>query len=238
LARLQNGHPSVEQGVNQCAPAAVANSLQWLEDQYGIAVPHAHVPGINGNPPHSLVGQLDRAMNRSPNQGVSAEQAITGKLRYIGDNNLGDDLIVKHYGDNFLPGNRTVAGVTSVDQTNDPPKLTLIEWIQREVQAGEDVELAIFYPGGGGHMVDVTAAGTTLGVPWIAWVHDAKQGQPGGTTASDGGVVWTQIKDGKTGHRPDLSQPTAAGVRAAPGHRRLRHLPLKRPRPDLAAHRS
>ena len=196
LRWLQNGHPSVEQDDNQCGPASVANSLQWLENEYGIDVPHDHVPGIDGNPANSLVGQLDEAMDRKAGETVSDGNAITGKLRYIDDNDLGDDLVVKHWGGGFVSGDRTVGGVTSDDQTDDG--LSLIEWIQREVEAGEDVELALGYSGGGGHWVDVTAAGEIGGVPWIAWVHDAKQGEDGGTGLFDGGVVWTPVVDGKT----------------------------------------
>ena len=192
---LQNGHPSVEQDENQCGPASVANSLQWLENEFGIDVPHDPIPGIDGTPPKSLVGQLDQGMGRNPGETVSDEAAITGKLRYIDDNALGDDLVVKHWGGTFVAGDRTVGGVTSDDQTDDG--LSLIEWIQREVKDGEDVELALGFEGSGGHWVDVTAAGSILGVPWVAWVHDAKQGKPGGTGLFDGGIVWTPVVDGK-----------------------------------------
>ena len=200
LRWLQNGHPSVEQDENQCGPASVANSLQWLENEFGIEVPHDHIPGIDGNPPDSLVGQLDQDMGRQAGKTVLDGEAITGKLRYIDDNDLGDDLVVKHWGGTFVPGDRTVGDVTSDDQTDDG--LSLIEWIQREVRDGEDVELAFGFPDAEedepkGHWVDVTAAGEIGGVPWIAWVHDAKQGEAGGTGLFDGGVGWTQVIDGK-----------------------------------------
>lgn len=193
---VQPGHPSVEQDDNQCGPASVANSLQWLEDEYGIDVPHDHVPGIEGNPANSLVGQLDDAMDRDEGETVSDEDAITGKLTYIDDNDLADDLDVKHWGGDFVSGDRTVGDVTSDDQSEDG--LDLFDWILAELEAGEDVELALGYDGGGGHWVDVVAAGRILGVPWIAWVHDGDQGDPGGTDLDDGGFVWSPVVGGRT----------------------------------------
>jgi hypothetical protein len=192
---VQEGHPSVEQDDNQCGPASVANSLQWLEDEYGVDVPHDHVPGIEGDPDDSLVGELDEAMDRDQGKPVGDEKAIAGKLSYIDANGLDDDLVVKHWGGTFVAGDRTVGGVTSDDQSADG--LTLFDWILAELEAGEDVELALGYAEGGGHWVDVVGAGRILGLPWIAWVHDADQGDPGGTTPEDGGTVWTPVVDGK-----------------------------------------
>ena len=74
--------------------AAVANSLQWLEDQLDIKVPHDHVAGERDD---SLVGQLDKAMERPAGQPTaSAKKYIKGKLDYIDDNALEDDLNIKH----------------------------------------------------------------------------------------------------------------------------------------------
>jgi hypothetical protein len=197
-AVVQEGHPSVEQDVNQCAPAAVANSLQWLEDEYDtVTVPHSHVPGIDGEPTDSLVGQLDRAMGRKKGQAVGSKKAIEGKLDYIGDNGLSDDLVIKHWGGASVPGDVSSSGVTSSDEGDDEGAPSLFDWIVAELEAGEDVELAMGYAGGGGHMVDVTAAGRIFGVPWIAWVHDAVQGKKGGTSVNDGGAVWSLIESGK-----------------------------------------
>jgi len=64
-----------------------------------------------------------------------------------------------------------------------------------------------------GQMIDIVGAGEILGVPWISWVHDAKQGfnhngTPGttsddttringGTDWFDGGVGWSPIVDNR-----------------------------------------
>ena len=56
----QTGHPNVEAAVNQCAPAAVANSLKWP----GVTT-DPNVAGTSAdNPNSSLVGKLDSAMGR------------------------------------------------------------------------------------------------------------------------------------------------------------------------------
>ena len=47
---LQSNHPNVQAAAMQCAPAGVANSLDWLRIQYGIAVPHANVKGLGCTP--------------------------------------------------------------------------------------------------------------------------------------------------------------------------------------------
>jgi hypothetical protein len=187
--------PSVEQDVNQCGPAAVANSLQWLENTNPkFNLPHNHVPGINGNPANSLVGQIDVAMNRAPHQTVTDQNFMNGKIRYIAENVTGTSVEIKHWGGTFVPGDVSVVTAkgpkTSHDQTNSGK--TLIQWIISEIADGENVELALGNLGGaGGHWVDIIGAGTTLGVDWIAWTHDANQGNNAdGTTAVNGGVNW------------------------------------------------
>jgi len=186
--------PSVEQDTNQCGPGSVANSLQWLENTQGVRVPHDHVPGIDGKPANSLVGQIDVAMGRAPHMPVSDANFMKGKLGYIGDNVVNRSIVFKHWGGTFVPGDVTVVTKngdrTSHDQSKDGK--TLIQWIIAEIGNREDVELALGAVGGGtGHWVDVIGAGTTLGIDWIAWTHDANQGyESDGTTSRNGGVNW------------------------------------------------
>ncbi|MBW8000867.1 MAG: hypothetical protein FVQ80_02445 [Planctomycetes bacterium] len=196
----QQFRKSVEQDLNQCGPASFANSLQYLEDEYGIDVPHDHKPGIDGDPNDSLVGDIDEKMDRDPQGTVSDEEFIEGKLEYIAENDIGDDLDIKHWGGEFLPGDRTHHGLTSADESNG---ISLMDWIIQEIKSGEDVELAL--SGGVFHWVNVTDAGKTLGIPWISWTHDANQGtnddgttaENGGTKWYDGGVGWSPVIDGE-----------------------------------------
>lgn len=184
---------SVEQDDNQCGPGSFANSLQWMENVYNINVPHDHIPGINGQPKESLVGQIDTTMNRAPHSAVTDDNFMFGKLEYIAENGLSDDLIIKHWGGTFADADYTYFGTeTATSRNQSGTGMSLIDWIIQEIEHGEDVELALGAIGGGvGHWVNVIGAGTILGKDWIAWTHDANQGQNAdGTTATNGGTDW------------------------------------------------
>ncbi|MGD2247299.1 MAG: hypothetical protein PVF58_02760 [Candidatus Methanofastidiosia archaeon] len=181
----QPGHPNIEQKVNQCGPAAVANCLQWMENCGFIDVEHPHKPGLRDD---TLVGKLDTAMGRMPGRGVWPRPFLKGKLKYINDNDLYDSLIIKHKnraGRMLLPNEDVTVGkaTSKVDKTPIP----LIDWIIQELANGEDVEIWISWDQGGAHYVNLIGGGYILGVPWIAWVHDAHQGAEGGTNWNDGG---------------------------------------------------
>ncbi len=209
----QHGHKNIEQGKNQCGPASLANSLQWLEDTKGIDVPHETKSGIRDN---SLVGEIDKAMNRAGDDGVSDENMLNGKLKYINDNNLSDDLIVKHKnrkGTNFVSNDTVKVGNTKSIAHTDT-SVSLIDWIISELKHGEDVELGIGWDGTNkGHWVDLIGGGYVEGVPWIAWVHDTNQGtddngtpadksddkvkKNGGITAKTGGIQSSYVINNK-----------------------------------------
>ena len=202
-------NPNVEQDKNQCGPASVANSLQWLENNGHITVEDEHVPGIRDG---SMVGEIDKDMNRQPHERVTDGNALSGKLKYIGDEGLGNKLVCKHknrVGSNFVSDqNLTVNGVTSTANTDVTQ--SLVEWIIGEIEAGEDVELAIGWPNGSGHWVRVNGGGHILGIPYITFVHDANQGSDdqgtpdeaddetdvnGGTGLLDGGLGFAFVVD-------------------------------------------
>ena len=202
-ATWQSGHPSIEQDTGQCGPASVANSLQWLEDAFGINVPHPHEEGLGDNNDGTLVGELDKDMKRAEDTGVFDDEFMDGKLEYLSDNNLGNNgpgkrIITKHKGGKAIPGNHSHAGLTSKVDTST---LSLTEWIQQEIDHGEDVEMSVVWEKGvwekGGHWVDLIGAGSVLGVPWVAWTHDAFQDQEGGNNWFDGGIGWSPIVDDK-----------------------------------------
>ena len=190
---LQKGHKNEQAANNQCAPMAVANSLDWLRTQKSLPVPqkHEHKPGLrsdapaNGDDPNdpSLVGELERAMNR----GVRSRRVgngvwpLDGKLKYISDNGLKDKLDIKHQGNGDTGGNPSEAvdgtknitrhGVTS---SGKGAKVTW-EWLCEEIKKGEDVEIDIYFSGGGRHYVNVTGCGKILGKPYITHVSDHAQ---------------------------------------------------------------
>jgi hypothetical protein len=185
---FQPGHTNVEQDVNQCGPGSVANSLDYLRNRYGVNVPatQTNTPGIAGQPPNSLVGQLDSTMGRAQGQGVTNQQFIDGKLQYLANNKV-SGLIVEHQGGDGAIGTGDVnfAGLTS----HYDGKVNA-NWIIGQIQAGEDVEMNVRWTSGGGHWVDLIAGGYINGVPWVAYVNDANQGYDPMTmtTAINGGV--------------------------------------------------
>lgn len=205
LLGFQPGHLSnIEQDVNQCAPAAVANSLSYLSNRFGFSLSQENVSGVDGDPADSLVGQLDQAMGRSQGQGVGWEPILTGKLNYMEDNDL-TDFLVKHQTSDDAPASVrqdvTSAGgeLTSTYRGN-----ITAEFILNELRNGEDVEMGLFWEGGGAHFVDLIGGGTIFGVPWVAFQHDANQGYDamnmqvamnGGVGLLDGGYGFSFLVD-------------------------------------------
>ena len=182
---LQGNHPNVQAAHNQCAPAAVANSLQFLANTTPLVLPHPNIPGWGGNiPNNTLVGQLDFFMkrqlglNRCDATRNGGAWPMMGKLAYIGANAL--PVQVKHRvggsaNNAGVPlnggANYTFAGVTSIGAgaTFD------INWIIGELRNGADVELDLFYRRGGRHYVEVVGAGFILGQPFLLHVSDKAQ---------------------------------------------------------------
>ncbi|MCD6468254.1 MAG: hypothetical protein J7L32_02965 [Thermoplasmata archaeon] len=199
---------------NQCAPMSIANSLQYLENRYGINVPHQHKKGLKGD--NTLVGKLDSAMNRGvtarwDGDGVNLKHILEGKFKYLKDNGLANKLTHKHQGYGFgsIPaGDFTSSGITSKDESVNG-KVTF-DWICEEVKKCEDVEIGIAWPGGGGHFVRVIGCEKVKGVPrlWIA--HDATQTYKNATGAVRGDdegleVVPATITDDDHDGVPDIT---------------------------------
>ncbi len=178
---------NVETANNQCFPMAIANSLQYLENEFSLSVPHDHVMGLKGD--NSLVGQLDSYANRSVSSrrsgsGTWFTPMIDGKFKYLSDNNLSGDLIHKYQGRGWgSPPNQALpAGdYTSNGSTiKDEGAVVTFDWICQQIQEGEDVELVFSYDDAsgnatGGHAVRVFECGNVLGKPYIKYLHDSNQ---------------------------------------------------------------
>ena len=179
----QPGHPNLETADNQCAPMAVANSLQWLENTHaGFKVPHDHKKGL-GPDDGSLVGALEDDMarpfvNRRNGTPIGADKILEGKFEYLDDNNLTKILSTKFFdpGKDEIIGDFTMHNNTAKNQTTaDDTVSDLIKWLSGELLRGEDVEIGYFLAGGGGHFVDLTGIGFIFGVPFATFVHDSDQ---------------------------------------------------------------
>ena len=175
---LQPNRVNEQAARGQCGPMATANSLQYLEDRFGVSIPHDHRPGLGGD--DSLVGTLDSDMGREIRRcgGVTESELLSGKFKYLSENGLTDALVHRHQGRGVdLPvGKFDAHGIQSV---SDGSNVTF-EWLCEQVRAGEDVELGYRNEDAagnidGGHFVRVVGCGTVLGMPYIIYAHDALQ---------------------------------------------------------------
>jgi len=207
---LEQENQNVQCAANQCFPMSIANSLQYLEEQHGLNVPHDHVPGLKGD--DTLVGQLDTFANRfAPSRtvgsGVWFTPMLEGKFCYLDANSLSKALVHKHQGRGYgAPPNQALpagdfqrCGITSED--NGP--VVTWEWICDQIEQGEDVELVFSYDDAngnptGGHAVRVFECGKTLGIPWIGYLHDSQQTDidPTDSLGLESVQVFTQDLDG------------------------------------------
>src|SRR5690606_35609005 len=122
--------PNIEQAVNQCGPASIANSLQWLENTHpGLAFPDPHVEGQNDNT--SMVGKIDQSAMRPNNQyTASAKKFMQGKLDYIDDTDQEKKLKIKHKertGIVWLGGTESSPD-GNAKSTEDTTRRSLMQW--------------------------------------------------------------------------------------------------------------
>jgi len=173
---IWGGLVNIQAARSQCAPMAVANSLQYLEHESGISIPHEHWRG-QGCDSTMLVGQLDCHMGRSVTSrcsggGVNPEHILTGKFSYLDDNGLSGALVHEHQGFSSIPnGDLTRHGITSQDKG---ARVTL-RWICDQIERDRAVFLCYGRDTGGGHCVRVFGCGETECVPWLMYLHDAVQ---------------------------------------------------------------
>ena len=195
----QNNLKSVQQDVNQCAPASANNSCQYLCDSGtcgdNYTMPNlTNIPGIFGDPMDSRVGRIDFRMGRKKGQATPGYDGLVGKLNFLcKDWGMTDDtLVVRHQG-NFCSrdGARCVQG--NMNQTISCPgnagqrKITStgmgapsINFIANAITTDKaDLELAGPFVNGmslAGHAVHVVGYAKTKGVDQIWYIHDANQG--------------------------------------------------------------
>ena len=187
-ARTQPNQVNVQAAKNQCFPMSIANSLQYLEDRYGLPVPQPHVPGLKGD--STLVGHLDEAADRfaparDSGRGVWFSDMVSGKFKYLRENGLDRRLVHRYQGLGWgppaaqMPGGTFSAHGSSARDESVNSRVTW-EWICDQIQNGEDVEVVFSYDSAGvtitgGHAVRVFACGKTLGVPWVRFLHGRLQ---------------------------------------------------------------
>jgi hypothetical protein len=192
---------SVEQQRNECAPASVANSMQYL----GVN------DGANNNPagrPGSRVALLDVLMGYNINLGTSPLAILTGKARYIAGANLtGRPLpITMNSQGRFCP-NASIAPNCPLGQNGDSGAVPTADFITDALKAKKDVEVCFAwaaYPAsagppptpaspGGAHCVFVTGYRFVNGFLTLDCTQDLNQGKAGGTDFEDGGHISIRV---------------------------------------------
>lgn len=192
--RYQPGHDNIQSAVNQCAPAAIANSLSFQRATRALTVPEANALGFKGDA--TLVGVIDTKTNRTvaadrfTAPGSTGVWPMDGLIDYIADSphNLVPAVQVKHLvggtagnGGAALNGgaNYVRRGVTS---TGGGAAFN-IAWIIAELAAGASVSLDLAYDPGDGtafnqwsrHYVQVLGAGMVGGQAFLMHSSDICQ---------------------------------------------------------------
>ncbi|MEK6684954.1 MAG: hypothetical protein AABY99_01045 [Pseudomonadota bacterium] len=197
-AITQFDHPNIEAAVNQCMPASIANSLQYLEDTTDLEIPHEHKMGLKGD--DSLVGQLDThtdrtVVDRRSDVGNSGTWGLAGKMSYLATNGLQNRVVTTHMGNGDYAGTENVSVAVDGKTATATGLGTSINFttLLNAMKEGQDCELVYAWPGGA-HAVDAVAAGTTNGEPWIVHGSDIDQSSDSrGAGAS--GFVFEYLKD-------------------------------------------
>jgi len=203
---------SVQTMFNQCTPAAVANSLNFLGMTGGLM---GDQPGAFGKPNTSLVGALDTYMMRpqtgcGPNMKMPCPtqtlDMLNGKMKFIADKKLNltfnsQGMFCKPAGQNCVPG--------QVDVNGKPvaaPKPTA-PFIMSELDKMEDVEACFSFTGpmppatAGAHCVHVEGYKLTNGMLQLEMAHDANQMDPKkGTAPDEGGQFTVDVGKGPGGN--------------------------------------
>jgi hypothetical protein len=175
------GFPNVEAGVNECGPAAAANSLQWLHDEQGLKVPD------------TLEERLDTlrgTMETDPVNGTLDRDFVEGKVAYAESKGVGS-LIIKFMDDEF--------GEENIGRARGRGLIPTTDFIFDELNAGEDVEIGFTFldaagNANGGHWVTAVGKFELFGNRGIWFVEDTDQGNAGGTGAV--GFSWIGTNGG------------------------------------------
>ncbi len=220
---LKNNQESVQQDVNQCAPASVNNSLQYLcdigtcGDDFG--KPNLkNKPGKANMPRDSRVARLDFEMSRAAGVATPSLNMLLGKLYFLcRDWGMSDDkLVVQHQGKFCTPDGSTCvtenaqqpftcgAGKNKRTITSTGKGAPSIDFIANAITNDKaDLELAGPFISGqqlGGHAVHVVGYAKTKGVDGIWFIHDADQRDPKkGVAYNEGGRVFVCLNPLKNG---------------------------------------
>ncbi len=163
---LRTTMPDIGQKSMECGPTSCANSLLWLAKKHGF-------DDLLPEKQDELIRALMKAMTGSdkrPFPGLSPGQMRDGKIKFAKEQEL--PIIVK-------------GGFPDEDAKG----AKAFDFIKKEFDAGEDVEMLINWPGGGAHWVTVVGY-AVKGDRLFVKVHDPDDGK----TAT---VTWELDRQGR-----------------------------------------
>lgn len=130
------GMGNIIQNTNECAPAAIANSMQWLQSKGAI--------DLKGETPQQTMSKLKADVSWTVAEGSKPADMLAGKLKFAQRAEHPLDLEI-HYqtispvsqvGDSVTSG----TGIAKRDGPDAPPTS---DYIKREMQKGQDVEISL-----------------------------------------------------------------------------------------------
>ena len=152
------GMPDVEQGPNESAPSAAANSFAWLHS----TSPYVTLPASQDEA-SEIRDVLKGAahMATSPSNGTADDLMIQGVLQFIRDHGLPVAVQFRSVG----LGDQTRAGLTAFSR----PARPTFGWIFEQVRVGRAVEIGVRWAAGSGHWFTVVGAAELLDQQWILY---------------------------------------------------------------------
>ena len=160
---------------NACGPAAAANSMHWLDK----------VHNLNTNKTlRQKLEELSKYMERQNNRGVTNDQMIKGKLKFIAENNLPIEVKFQSFRykkDSIVSiTDRNGNEIRAKNKNTKDNGYPTWDWLVQEMKDGEDVELIYgkYDSTGsrlGGHVITVTGVLDDKGVKRVWFKDDTRQ---------------------------------------------------------------
>lgn len=202
-----------------CGPAAAANSLRWLSDQF-------EEIDLSTESDRAILDTLKRMMKLDTVGGVTYINFVKGKLEFIDKHKLPIRVKFQSHAsaDSIVSPNPTY-GSHAKNHSPKPRGHITYDWLKNELEEDEDVELSYGYfcdtivkdtviidgqtiikdtlkrVRKGGHYVNVTGYIQVGNRKFITFKHDPIQSGPGGTTDENGQPItdfseWAQDTNG------------------------------------------
>jgi hypothetical protein len=178
-AALHPGTAAFAGDKNACVPTATANSLLWMDKEFGI---------FYGFPPdaHDLLDSLSRYMKRALEKGTPTDNMIRGKLDFINAKKL--PLAVRFQVDKtYIDSNIVSTDGKTVAKCSNTSGYPTWEFLKEAMKESCDVEInyeAVDAEGHGyAHSVVVTGIEDykRSGLRYLDFKHDRRQAAEGGT---------------------------------------------------------